>query len=152
MKKKLVFLGGTVGKNPWRVVTLEQLANRGIDLAQLFNPVVQDWNKEAQEREEDAKKNATHMLFYIGSPMLDDGSLSSYSMIEATMSLYDRPRSTVVVFDHTGISGHQLKAMQQAERVLVARFPKANILPSLVDAIDWLDVELRNKPYNKKNK
>lgn len=152
MKKKLVFMGGTVGNNQWRNVVLEQLATRGIDLSQLFNPVVPEWTQESQAREEEVKKQATHLLYFIGSPMLEDSTLSAYSMVEATMSLYDHPKKTVIVFDNTGISGLALKSMQQAELVLTTRFPKANILPSIVDLIDWLDVELRDKPYNKKKK
>jgi uncharacterized phage-like protein YoqJ len=140
---KLVFLGGTVGNNPWRVELIDRLIDRGVDVGCLFNPVVSNWNEEAQAREEDAKALADYMIFYLGSPEQDDNPISAYSMVEATMALYDAPKTTVVVFDHNGIEGHALKAVKQTEKVLRKRFPEACILGSLVDAIDWLESVLR---------
>lgn len=139
---KLVFLGGTVGKNLWRDQFIQDLVARGVNPAQLFNPVVEDWNEEVQKREEEAKKNASHLVFFLGTPKLDGIPLSTYSMLEATMALYDRPKETVVVFDPAGIEGHSLKAYKQSEKVLRARFPKANIFSTLVEATNWLAKEL----------
>lgn len=139
---KLVFLGGTAGGNPWRDGVIAALVARGVDPAALFNPVVNDWNEEAQRREEQAKAEASHLVFYIADPKQDGNPLSAYSMVEATMALYDKPERTVVVFDVEGMSGHPLKAMNQALKVLKARFPQANIFGTRHEAIDWLAAQL----------
>lgn len=142
MTNKLVFLGGTVGNNPWRKGFITSLVEKGIDRDCLFDPVVADWNAQAQAREEAAKAAATHMVFYLASPMQEGNPLSAYSMVEAAMALYDMPKTTVVVFDNTGIEGQFLKAVKQCERVLRKRFPEATILGSLEEALAWFYIEL----------
>jgi hypothetical protein len=139
---KLAFLGGTVANNDWRSFLIQDLAARGIASDCLFDPVVKDWNEEAQAREEAAKRDASHLVFYIADPKQDGNPLSAYSMVEATMALYDKPERTTVVFDSAGMLGHPAKAMAQALRVLKARFPDANILGSYEEAVAWLAREL----------
>ncbi len=140
---QLLFLGGTVGNNPWRQHLINVFQKHNIDMKKIFNPVVKDWNEEAQKREEEMKKKASHLLFFLGSPFQLGIPLSAYSMVEATMALYDRPKDTVIVFEPDGIVGHSLKSYKQTERVLRARFPKANIFSSLNDASNWLVKELK---------
>lgn len=140
--QKLVFLGGTCGNNQWRGPFSAKLTLRGVKPEYLFDPVVKDWNTEAQAREEQAKRDATHLMFYIANPMQDGSQISGYSMVEATMSLYDRRMSTVVVFDTTGMAPHVVKSMQQCERVLRARFPDAMIFGTPDEAADWLIPQL----------
>ncbi len=48
--EKLVFLGGTSGNNNWRDHFISILVSKGIKEEILFNPVVKDWNEEAQAR------------------------------------------------------------------------------------------------------
>jgi len=139
---KLVFLGGTAGGNPWRERFIEALVGRGASRDALFNPVVKDWNEEAQRREETAKAEASHLVFYVADPKQDGNPLSAYSMVEATMALYDKAERTVVVFDTDGMSGHPLKAMNQALKVLRTRFPNANIFGTRQEALDWLAAQL----------
>ena len=138
MKRKLVFLGGTATNNTWRDGFSENLVSRGVSAHTLFNPVVKDWNKEAQQREEAAIAEASHLVFYVADPKQEGNPLSVYSMVEATMALYDKPECTVVVFDTDGMSGHPLKAMNQTLGVLKARFPGANIFGTRESAINWL--------------
>lgn len=140
--RKLVFLGGTAANNNWREQFIESLVSLGVLPDILFNPVVKDWNEEAQQREETAKKEACHLVFYIADPKQDGNPLSAYSMVEATMALYDKPARTVIVFDTDGMSGHPLKAMNQTLKVLRARFPEANIFGTRQDAINWLTPRL----------
>ena len=139
---KLVFLGGTCGNNNWREAFIAELISRGVNPDLLFNPVVEHWDEVAQRKEEEVKATATHMLFYIADPSLEGINVSFYSGIEATMALYDKPDTTVVVFDTTGMGKHPTKAMNQATRVLKARFPKANIFATPAEAIDWLAKQL----------
>lgn len=117
--KPLVFLGGTCGTNNWRERFIAELKKLGLTDEEIFNPVVAEWNEDAQAREEAAKEEACVLMFYIGDP--GDGTLSAYSMVEATMALYDKPDRTVVVFDDTGLEGHAAKAMKQVQKVLLNR-------------------------------
>lgn len=139
---KLVFLGGTAANNNWRDGFIKALVGRGVSADALFNPVVKDWNDEAQRREEAAKAEASHLVFCVADPKQEGNPLSAYSMVEATMALYDKHDRTVVVFDTEGMSGHPLKAMNQALKVLKARFPEANIFGTPQEAVDWLAVQL----------
>lgn len=130
----LVFLGGTVGCNTWREDLIADLHGD----PRLFNPVVEDWNEEAQASEERAKAEADVFVFYIANPRQPGIPVSAYSLVEATMALYDAPESTVVVFKNAGIEGHSLKAVKQAEKILRARFPEASILGSYTEMFEWL--------------
>ena len=144
MSKKLVFLGGTAANNNWRESFTEALAVHGID-GYLFNPVVEDWKPEIHgPLEEEAKANASHLVFYIADPKQDGNPLSAYSMVEATMALYDKSEKSVVVFDTDGMSGHPLNAMNQTLKVLKSRFPEANIFGTPKEAADWLVKQLAN--------
>jgi len=142
--KKLIFLGGTVGNNKWRKSFIEELRNGGIKENYIFDPVVDDWNEEAQNKEEVAKKIASHMVFYLGSPKQEGNPLPSYSMVEATMSLYDKPKNTILIFDEANITGQFLKSYKQAQKVLKNRFPKSNIFSSLKDAVNLLIKDLKD--------
>ncbi|MDO8668091.1 MAG: nucleoside 2-deoxyribosyltransferase domain-containing protein [bacterium] len=142
MNKKLVFLDGTAANNNWRDGLIESLVGRGVSAETLFNPVVKDWNEEAQRCEEAAKTEASHLVFYIADPKQDGNPLSAYSMVEATMALYDKSNRTVVVFDTEGITGHPLKAMNQTLKVLKKRFPEANVFATRQEAIEWLASQL----------
>lgn len=143
MNSKQVFLGGTCGNNNWRLPLIDRLVKRGVVASSLFNPVVENWNEEAQRREDEAKQNADFMLFYLGDPQMDDNRVSFYSLLEATMALYDsKPGRTVVVFDTTGMPSHAEKANVKACKDLKARFPDAPIFGTLDEAEDWLAEQL----------
>lgn len=131
----LMFLGGTCGNNHWRGPFIDTLVSLGVPRQNLFNPVVENWNREIQEEEERVKREASHHLYFLADPKLGSNSLSMYSAIEATMALYDRPESAIVVFDHSSLTGHALKASLQTERVLRARFPSALIFDDLSNAL-----------------
>jgi hypothetical protein len=137
MQEIRIFLGGTVGKNNWRESFTKQLVDRGYNPKTIFNPVVADWNAEAQAAEEAAKAFAEYHMYYIADPQQEGLSISGYSMVEATIALNDYPSSTVVVFDMDGMEGHALKAMKQTLAILKTRFPDRYILPSQEAAIDW---------------
>lgn len=137
IQPRLVFLGGTCGNNHWRDRYIDDAVALGIEPSAFFNPVVTNWNEEAQHNEEVAKATATELLFYLADPGENGNQLSAYSMVEATMALYDQPDRTIVVFDNDFMVGHAKKAMQQVQRVLHARFPKANIF-TRDESLRWL--------------
>jgi hypothetical protein len=138
MAKKLLFLGGTCGGSQWREELMNKLLARGVPPESFFNPVRRDWNDEARRQEEDAKAKASHLLFYLTSPVEEGNPISSFSMVEATMALYDRPLQTVVAFDTRGVSGHFLRSMTQAFKLLKERFPKGNIFETSEEVTNWL--------------
>lgn len=132
--KKMIFLGGTVGKNYWRDAFIGQLKDLGIIDEQIFNPIVTHWDDSARAREEEMKLVCSHHLYYIGNPAVNVNRLSAYSMVEATMSLYDRPDTTVIVFDYNGIGADVISSLKQTEYVLKIRHPRAKIVNSLDEA------------------
>lgn len=140
--KKQVFLGGTCGNNNWRNGLIQRLTELGVPSEALFNPVVDDWNDEAQAAEDAAKAESQYMLYYLGDPMQDFNRSSFYSLLEATMGLYDAPERTVVVFDTTGMPESVAKSNTKACKDLKARFPEALIFATLADAEEWLATSL----------
>ena len=150
---KLVFLGGTVGNNPWRLGTIERLINRGIPKEWIFNPALPPgtWTAADGAKEEVAKLKASHHLFYLADPKEEGNHLSTYSMLEANQALQDHPKRTVVVFDTEGMhkDGHPAKVMKQVEKNLRKRYPTGNIFGNPKDAEDWLVWQLTTNPLKK---
>ena len=98
---------------------------------------MKDWNEAAQQAEEEAKKVSEFLMFCIGNPRQEGVNISAYSLVEATMGLYDKPDRTVLVFDLTDLTAPVLKAMTQCQKVLKSRFPEANIFGTLNEAVDF---------------
>lgn len=161
MNNRLVFLGGTCGLNNWRADFIEALKAKGFTDAEIFDPVVADWNEAAVAAEEKAKKEATHLVFYIADPKQEGNPLSAYSMVEATMALYNYEMlkalyesfvhqslgpaenlggpKVVVIFDTAGMAekSHPQKAMNQTLKVLRKQFPKDAIFATPQESIEW---------------
>lgn len=142
MQYSKIFLGGTVGVNPWReTAVLPGLLAKGVPEHAVFNPVVIHWDAQAQAREDQAKQDPLCLLLYVlASPdgTEDSRIVSGYSLVEAVMSLYDAPERTVVVFDTSSMARRTARGMQKAAQDLRKRFPDAPIFTSYQDAIDWL--------------
>ena len=134
----MLFLGGTAGENKWRDSLIPKLVERGVPLSMIYNPIVPNWNQEAQEQEEAIKASNPYMIYYLADPKQSDLNISGYSLVEATMGLYDNNDKTAVIFDTAGMTGHSLSAMQQAEKVLRKRFPDSRIYSNVNVALDWL--------------
>ncbi len=143
-QQPLVFLGGTVGENHWREEqVIPALLGQGIPAAWLFNPVVADWNEQAQRREDAAKRAATYLLFVIANPGTPGNEVSAYSLVETVMALYDQPERVVVALDATRLSPPVAKAMRKAFADLSARFPQAPIFAEIGEATSFLASRLR---------
>lgn len=61
--KKRAFLGGTCNESKWRKELIDKLE------ISYFNPVVDDWNEEAQRREEYEKQNCDIRIYCITPEM-----------------------------------------------------------------------------------
>lgn len=142
-KKNQVFLGGTCGENNWRENFIEKLTKMGVDKHKLFNPIVSNWDEEAQKKEDQAKEESKYLLFYIANPNTKGNEVSAYSLIELTMNLYDNPDSTIAVLDDSELSPDVSKALNKGFRDLKKRFPKSNIFSNIDEAMIFLSKSLK---------
>lgn len=148
--KNIIFLGGTCGKNHWREdIVIPGLLERGVSPDALFNPVVPDgqpWDDAAREREDEIKHTARWQLYVIASPdpgMAECPGVSGYSLVEATMGLYDAPERTLVLVDTMGMAKHTAKSIAKTATDWHRRFPNAPIFADYAALIEWLAPRLR---------
>ena len=83
-KAKKIFLGGTTNDSKWRNDLIPLLK---IDY---FNPVVKDWNSEAQLEEFKQRKNSDYCLYVITPKMK-----GVYSVAETIEDAIKRPKKTI---------------------------------------------------------
>lgn len=62
---KRIFLGGTCAGSKWRDGLMPILDNKGIEY---FNPVVEKWDDEAQQREDEEKNVKCGTLLFVITP------------------------------------------------------------------------------------
>ena len=84
MKLRKVFLGGTWNESKWRENLIKKLK---IDY---FNPIVDDWNAEAQKREIYERKHCDFVLYVITPRMT-----GVYSIAEVVDDSNKRPEKTL---------------------------------------------------------
>ncbi len=82
-----VFLGGTVNGSKWRSRVKEEL------IVDYFDPVVDDWNDAAYERELSERRNCDYLL-YVLTPKIT----GYYAVAEVTDDSYRRPDRTLYCF------------------------------------------------------
>lgn len=75
-----VFLGGTCGKSDWR----EKIIKMFNDKVDYFNPIVDSWNRQAQEREDLHKAQDDIVLFVITPETDNTYSISEITSLAAT--------------------------------------------------------------------
>lgn len=110
----VVFLGGTCNDDPWREEVMKGLDERGVPY---FNPVVADWNEEAQKREEEIKaKPDTIQLFVITSKMT-----GVFSIAEVVASACEDPWRTVLGICMEGFDEGQRKSLWAVERLVQSK-------------------------------
>jgi hypothetical protein len=87
-----VFLGGTCNESRWRDELIPHL------FCDYFNPVVSDWDEEAQRREIEERENADFVLYVITPRMT-----GVYSIAEVVDDSNKRPSKTLLcVLMHDG--------------------------------------------------
>lgn len=110
MEKK-VFLGGTCNESTWRDKLIPKLK---IDY---FNPVVEDWTPECQEREE-KEKDICQFLLYVITPRMT----GVYSIAEVVDDSNKRPKRTVFCVlekdDDKTFDKGQLKSLEQVKKMV----------------------------------
>ena len=89
MSKKKVFLGGTCNNSQWRDKMEQYLTGDGLNY---FNPVVDDWDEDAQANEL-RERDECDFCLYVITPLM----LGVYSVAEAVDDSNKRPEKTVFV-------------------------------------------------------
>lgn len=86
---KRVFLGGTCNESTWRNQMMVHLSDEGMEY---FNPVVDDWNDDAQANELRERETCDLCLYTITPKMT-----GTYSIAEVVDDSNKRPEKTVLV-------------------------------------------------------
>lgn len=127
---KEVFLGGTCSGSEWRDDLIQLLT---IDY---FNPVVSDWNEEAQRREVEKRQTCDFVLYVITPKMT-----GTYSIAEVVDDSNKRPQKTVfccLSLDGKSLFTHEQEKSLNAVAKLVAA-NGANVFSSLNGVAEFLN-------------
>ncbi len=132
MNKKRVFLGGTCNESTWRDILIPMLK---IDY---FNPVVDDWNEGAQQRELYEREHCDFVLCFITPKMT-----GVYAIAEVIDDSNKRPEKTIFgylrrdedkVFDEG-----QLRSLRAVAKLIERN--GANVSYSIEDIATFLNCE-----------
>jgi TIR domain-containing protein len=125
-----VFLGGTVNGSKWRNIVKEKL------IIDYFDPVVDDWNDAAYERELSERRFCTYLL-YVLTPRMT----GYYAVAEVTDDSYQRPDRTLYCYlpedDGETFSPEQLEEFEKLGNIV--RENGAVWLKSLDEVISFLN-------------
>lgn len=129
-KDKKVFLGGTCAESTWRKRLIEIL---DIDY---FNPVVDNWNEEAQQKEIEERENCDYCLYTI-TPLMQ----GMYSIAEIIDDSNKRPQKTIVCLlkedDNKQFTDAQWKSLYQVGEM--AKRNGAQVFYNLEDVAKYLN-------------
>jgi hypothetical protein len=133
---KKVFLGGTTNNSDWRDKLVKDLK---IDS---FNPVVKDWNEEAQKREIQERKNCDFVLYVI-TPKME----GVYSIAEVIDDSNKRPEKTIFTYltedDGKEFTKHQIKSLDMVGKMVKENGGKW--FKSLNEIADYLNFKKNEK-------
>lgn len=128
-----VFLGGTtVEGTTWREKLISLLE---IDY---FNPVVDDWDEEAQELELE-KRESCDFVLYVVTPLME----GFYSIAEMIDDSNKRPEETIVCFldkdgeNEDSWTEHQQKSIEAIENMVIKN--GAFVLENLEEVAEFLN-------------
>ncbi|KKK83096.1 hypothetical protein LCGC14_2796830 [marine sediment metagenome] len=131
--RKKVFLGGTWNESKWRENLIKLLDNNKISW---FDPIVKDWNEEAQKKEIKERNNSDYVLYVITPKMT-----GVYSIFEVSDDSNKRPEKTLFCYlekdgDEKFNKG-QIKSLDQmAEEI---KKNGANVFKSLEEVAKFLN-------------
>lgn len=143
-----LFLGGTCTSN-WRNNLIPLLENNGIDY---FNPIVDDWNEEAQKREYEEKNICSHLL-YIITPKME----GVFSIAEVVDDSNKRPEKTIFMFlpseiddQSLAFSDAQIKSLEAVKSMVINNGAYAEKVSSIDDIINFiLKINNENRDIDK---
>jgi hypothetical protein len=127
-----VFLGGTINGSKWRDELIPKLK---IDY---FNPVVDDWDEDAQLREEQEKESSDFLLFVI-TPFMK-GVFSIAEVVDASNKTPEKTVFCILESDEGKIWGDfEKKSLTAVEKLVKAN--GANVFNSLDEIASFLNQE-----------
>lgn len=108
---KKVYLGGTVGKSKWRDELIKKLN------IEYFNPVVEEWDEQAMERELYERQNCDYLLYVI-TPQME----GVYAIAEVVDDSNKKPEKTLFCFLNNSeeFTPHQTKSLKAVGKLVVA--------------------------------
>jgi hypothetical protein len=110
-KSKCIFLGGTCAESTWRERLIPLL-----DIS-YFNPVVDDWNEEAQKKEIYEREHDDFCLYTI-TPLME----GVYSICEVTQDSNIRPEKTIFCLlkedDGKSFTEGQWRSLEQVAKIV----------------------------------
>ena len=128
---KTVFLGGTCNGSLWRESLIPMLTN-----VNYFNPVVPEWNSEAQAREITARETSEYVLYVITPKMT-----GFYSIAEVVDDSNKRPDKTIMAILNTDggveFTSHQLKSLLATKKLVIKNGGQA--FDSLQEVANYLN-------------
>jgi hypothetical protein len=130
MQNKEVFLGGTVNNSTWRDELMPKLAIK------YFNPVVKDWNEQAQKLELEKRESCDYVLYVITPKMT-----GIYSIAEAVDDSNKQPEKTLFcVLSKDGedeFTKHQNKSLEMTKKMISKNGGK--VFETLAEIAEYLN-------------
>jgi len=128
--KTKVFLGGTCAISTWRDELID-----GIQI-NYFNPVVDDWTPECQEREINEKDNNCNIHLYVITSKMS----GVYSIAEAIDSADTKGKITIFHVIPGGFTSPKLKSLEAVCNMVIRKGGLAYIDSDLTRTIDLLNL------------
>lgn len=127
---KEVGLFGTCNNSQWREVIIPLLN------CKYYNPVVKDWNEEAQKLELEKRETCDYILYVITPKMT-----GVYAIAEVVDDSNKRPERTLFCViendDENEFTEHQMKSVKMVKNLV--RENGARVFESLADIADFLN-------------
>ena len=125
-----VFLGGTCNESTWRDKIIPMLQKEGLSY---FNPVIDDWDENAQKREIQERQNCDIVLYGITPKMTD-----VYNIAEIVDDSNKRPHKTIFVLleDEIKFDKVQWKSLRMV--VVMVENNGAQVFYDLESAVDCI--------------
>ena len=125
-----VFLGGTCNESTWRERLIKDLK------IPYFNPVVANWNEEAQKKEIEQRETAAFVLYVI-TPLMT----GVYSIAEVVEDSVKRPKKTLFCVlekdDDKEFEKFQTKSLSQVKKMVEKN--GAKVFENLDEISDFLN-------------
>lgn len=128
---KKIFLGGTANNSTWREELTSLLDSNKISY---FNPIVADWNEQAQQEEIRQRQTCDFVLYTITKEML-----GFYAIAEVVDDSNKRPEKTIFCYLEEGFGKHQVKSLQATARMVKEN--GAKVFTSLEEVAEYLNSE-----------
>lgn len=136
-----VFLGGTCAESKWRERLILQLDIEKVDA---FNPVVDDWNEQAQVNEIWHREN-DDICLYVLTPLME----GYYSIAEVVDDSNKRPNKTVFCVlesdNDKSFNKRELKSLLMTQKMVIGN--GAKVFASLDEVANYINNYTKEKNY-----